>query len=333
MASSRDSLRGRHRTVSPGRARSNAATALAPTPARGTRGPPRTCCAAPASAARPTTSAAWRAVSMHAAGRQPRPVSRRRPALPATGPSTMPDPQDYLSVLREIALADEERRCGRRQTVTHGAWRSRCTAATSRCRMVAAPDARAPAPLQEKMTLFWHGHFTSDSARRASRPDRRSRRTTSSAQYALGNIARADAGRVARSARCCATSTTRATTRAHPNENYARELMELFTLGIGNYTRAGRSRERARVHRLDGTRSTCVLRQPAPARRRHQDVPGPDRQLRRSRHRRHHLPAAGRPALVREQTAGLLRLQAIPSRRWSTASPRCCARTTSTCSR
>ena len=24
--------------------------------------------------------------------------------------------------------------------------------------------------------------------------------------------------------------------KAHPNENYARELMELFTLGIGNYT-------------------------------------------------------------------------------------------------
>ncbi len=24
--------------------------------------------------------------------------------------------------------------------------------------------------------------------------------------------------------------------KSHPNENYARELMELFTLGIGNYT-------------------------------------------------------------------------------------------------
>jgi len=28
----------------------------------------------------------------------------------------------------------------------------------------------------------------------------------------------------------------RASVKAHPNENYARELMELFTLGIGNYT-------------------------------------------------------------------------------------------------
>jgi uncharacterized protein (DUF1800 family) len=34
--------------------------------------------------------------------------------------------------------------------------------------------------------------------------------------------------------------------RAHPNENYARELMELFTLGIGNYTE-GDVRESARA--------------------------------------------------------------------------------------
>ena len=39
---------------------------------------------------------------------------------------------------------------------------------------------------------------------------------------------------------------------AKPNENYARELMELFTLGIGNYTQTDVTERRARADRLDG---------------------------------------------------------------------------------
>ena len=35
-----------------------------------------------------------------------------------------------------------------------------------------------------------------------------------------------------------------------PNENYAREVMELFTLGIGNYTEHDIKEARPRVHRL-----------------------------------------------------------------------------------
>ena len=40
-----------------------------------------------------------------------------------------------------------------------------------------------------------------------------------------------------------------------PNENFAREVMELFTMGVGNYSEKDVREVRARVHRL-------VLRQP-----------------------------------------------------------------------
>ena len=48
-----------------------------------------------------------------------------------------------------------------------------------------------------------------------------------------------------------------------PNENYARELMELFTLGVGNYTENGRPRGRPRLHRLAHRRRAVHLRRPA----------------------------------------------------------------------
>ena len=59
-----------------------------------------------------------------------------------------------------------------------------------------------------------------------------------------------------------------------PNENFAREVMELFTMGVGNYTEQRRPRVRARVHRV-------VLRRPhvqgrsGQARRRLENVPRP----------------------------------------------------------
>ena len=43
----------------------------------------------------------------------------------------------------------------------------------------------------------------------------------------------------------------RTNVKAQPQENFARELMELFTMGVGNYRRGRRLRGRARVHRLE----------------------------------------------------------------------------------
>lgn len=94
--------------------------------------------------------------------------------------------------------------------------------------------ARAGAPLQEKLTLFWHGHFTSSfgdvhDAIAMYNQNALFRRN------AAGNFARLlDA--VARDPAMLRYLNNDENRKGHPNENWARELMELFTLGIGHYT-------------------------------------------------------------------------------------------------
>jgi uncharacterized protein (DUF1800 family) len=90
-----------------------------------------------------------------------------------------------------------------------------------------------PTPFAERMTMFWHGHFTSDNRkvidtfmywqnltwRRMSMtnlPAMLMEVTTDPAMLRYLDLA---------------TSTGQ-----NPNENYSRELMELFTMGPGNYT-------------------------------------------------------------------------------------------------
>ncbi|HEX4054974.1 MAG TPA: DUF1800 domain-containing protein [Tepidisphaeraceae bacterium] len=89
-------------------------------------------------------------------------------------------------------------------------------------------------PLQEKLTFFWHGHFTT------SAKDERAailmwRQNELLRQNAAGNFdpfVRA----ISRDPAMLDYLNNNENRKAHPNENYARELMELFTLGIGNYT-------------------------------------------------------------------------------------------------
>src|SRR4029077_12504397 len=91
-----------------------------------------------------------------------------------------------------------------------------------------------PTPFAERMTLFWHGHFTSDyrkaadntfmywqnlTWRRMAMTDLRSmlvKVTTDPAMLRYLDLATSVA--------------------SSPNENYSRELMELFTMGAGNFT-------------------------------------------------------------------------------------------------
>ncbi len=89
-------------------------------------------------------------------------------------------------------------------------------------------------PLQEKLTLFWHGHFaTSFSKVRSAylmwrQNDLFRRQATGNWRTLLQEVTKDPAMLIwldqARS------------NRRHPNENYARELMELFTLGEGHYS-------------------------------------------------------------------------------------------------
>ena len=93
---------------------------------------------------------------------------------------------------------------------------------------------RTPNPLREKLTLFWHGHFAT-SAQKVKQSYLMWQQNEMLRQNALGNFG-AMTKAVSRDPAMMAYLDTRQSNKAHPNENFARELMELFTLGIGNYT-------------------------------------------------------------------------------------------------
>lgn len=107
------------------------------------------------------------------------------------------------------------------------------------------------AQLREKMAFFWHGHFAS-------------RNLNVLYQQQLINLIREKAldnfgellRSVSRSAAMISFLNNQQNKKQHPNENFAREVMELFTLGRGNYSEND-VKEAARAftgwsHRLDG---------------------------------------------------------------------------------
>ncbi len=94
--------------------------------------------------------------------------------------------------------------------------------------------AATAAPLTEVMTLFWHNHFTS-SIRKTRSPVSMYHQNVLLRRHGLGNFA--DMLRaVARDPAMLAYLDTVRSRADAPNENFARELLELFTLGVGNYS-------------------------------------------------------------------------------------------------
>ena len=93
-----------------------------------------------------------------------------------------------------------------------------------------------PTPLVEKMTLFWHGHFTSSWEKVFHTPSMINQNRFYRAN-ALGNFATLCQGMAVQPAMLeyLDNQNNRA---GSPNQNFARELMELFTMGVGNYTEA-----------------------------------------------------------------------------------------------
>ncbi len=107
-------------------------------------------------------------------------------------------------------------------------------------------------PLQEKMTLFWHDHFATGYNKVAGALG-----TTEGTRYlaakasedpggvrgqiemlrdnALGNF-RDILVSIAKDTAMLVWLDGRTNTKAKPQENFAREIMELFTMGVGNYT-------------------------------------------------------------------------------------------------
>jgi len=92
----------------------------------------------------------------------------------------------------------------------------------------------SPAVLREKMTLFWHGHFAV-SAEKVKQARLNYQLNTMLRQGALGSF-RGLVEKVAKSPAMIRYLDNDRNVKGDPNENFARELMELFTLGIGNYT-------------------------------------------------------------------------------------------------
>jgi uncharacterized protein (DUF1800 family) len=92
-----------------------------------------------------------------------------------------------------------------------------------------------PAPLQEKMTFFWHGHFTTAYQGKGITAQDVLNQNQLFRDYALGNIRKLTLA-VSHDPAMLKYLDNRANRAQHPNENYARELMELYTLGVGNYT-------------------------------------------------------------------------------------------------
>lgn len=94
--------------------------------------------------------------------------------------------------------------------------------------------ARSPRPLEEKLTLFWSGHFTSGmrKVRNAVFMQEQNEllRENASGSFATFLL------QISKDRAMLAYLDGNRNNKRQPNENYARELLELFSLGVGNYS-------------------------------------------------------------------------------------------------
>jgi uncharacterized protein (DUF1800 family) len=91
-----------------------------------------------------------------------------------------------------------------------------------------------PRPLEEKLTLFWHGHFATGQNKvrdyRMMLAQHRMLRTNASRDL------RALLVGILKDPAMLVYLDNGENIKSHPNENFGRELLELFTMGVGNYT-------------------------------------------------------------------------------------------------
>ena len=132
---------------------------------------------------------------------------------------------------------------------------------------------RTPTPFAERMTFFWHGHFTSDFRKVNLQTPYIYWQNLTWRQMSLGNFhdmlyqVTIDPGML----RYLDLGTS---TGKSPNENYSRELMELFTMGVGTFTEDD---VRAGAKALSGWREpvTQAMYDALVARAQQQGRPGP----------------------------------------------------------
>jgi len=126
---------------------------------------------------------------------------------------------------RRREMSDEERKAYQRELAVRGFdlrawWMSEMLTTQS--------------PLTERMTLFWHNHFVS-STQKVRVPQAMYRQNVLLRRYALGNFS-AMLHAVAKDPAMMIYLDSASNRKGAPNENFAREVMELFTLGEGHYT-------------------------------------------------------------------------------------------------
>lgn len=91
-----------------------------------------------------------------------------------------------------------------------------------------------PDPLREKLTLFWHSHFATSNRKVDSLPRMLAQNETLR-RHALGPFADLLAAMVGDAAMLVWLDGANSK-KEKPNENFGREFLELFTVGVGHYT-------------------------------------------------------------------------------------------------
>jgi hypothetical protein len=91
-----------------------------------------------------------------------------------------------------------------------------------------------PRPLEEKLTLFWHGHFATGDAK--VRDYRMMLRQNEMLRRNAEGTLRALLVGILKDPAMLVYLDNGENVKAHPNENFGRELLELFTVGVGHYT-------------------------------------------------------------------------------------------------
>jgi hypothetical protein len=91
-----------------------------------------------------------------------------------------------------------------------------------------------PRPLEEKLTLFWHGHFATGANKvRDARMMRQQNEMLR--RHASGRLRDLLVG-ILQDPAMLVFLDNGENVKAHPNENFGRELLELFTMGVGHYS-------------------------------------------------------------------------------------------------
>lgn len=142
--------------------------------------------------------------------------------------ATYPAPEwatNYVRIFRPEMTQEERQQAQRREQVERGlalrAWWTAEMLTTS-------------SPLTEKMTLFWHNHFAT-SQQKVRVASLMYRQNALLRQYAVGNFG-ALLREVSKDPAMLIYLDGAQNRKGMPNENFAREVMELFTLGEGNYS-------------------------------------------------------------------------------------------------